>query len=93
MRTYLIGYDLNRPGQKYSELFDAIKEIANGWWHHLDSTWLIKTNLSAVEIRDKLSPHIDSGDELLVARLVGEWATYGFNDSASTWLKDHMSYE
>lgn len=94
MRTYLIGYDLNRPRgtDDYPKLYEAIKNLG-GWWHHLDSTWIIKTNSSAVEIRDALRSHIDSGDELLVVRLSGEGAWVGFNDNGSQWLKDNLSYD
>ena len=95
MRTYLVGYDLNRPrgNDAYTDLIKAIKDLANGWWHHLDSTWIVKTNLSAVQIRDMLTPHIDKGDELLIVRLTGEWASWGLNESANTWLHGYMSYE
>ena len=40
MATMLIGYDLNRPGQNYDDLFDEIKNLGT-WWHCLDSTWLV----------------------------------------------------
>lgn len=92
MKTYLIGYDLNRPGQNYTELFDAIKGYPK-WWHYLDSTWIIKTNWTATQIRDDLKQHIDSGDELLVVRLTGEGAWTGFNERGSQWLLDNLSYE
>lgn len=83
----MIGYDLNRPGQDYSDLIDAIKRISGGsWWHCLDSTWIIMTDLNAVQIRDQLSPHMDPNDELLVAGLTGEAAWVGFNDQCSNWL-------
>ena len=32
MASYMIGYDLNRPGQNYPELFNAIKAISGWWW-------------------------------------------------------------
>lgn len=92
MKTYLVGYDLNRPEQNYTELIRAIKAYGT-WWHHLDSTWIIKTDESAVTIRDKLKKHIDSNDELLVVRLNGEGAWTGFNASGSNWLKEHLSYD
>jgi hypothetical protein len=94
MRTYLVGYDLNRPrgNDDYPDLHKAIKGFGT-WWHHLDSTWIIKTNMSAAQIRDALKKHIDSGDELLVVRLAGEGAWTGFNDKGSQWLKDNLSYE
>jgi hypothetical protein len=95
MRTYLIGYDLNRPrgANDYPELFKAIKDTANGWWHCLDSTWIINTNLSAAQIRDALKAHVDSGDELLVVRLTGEGAWVGFDKQCSDWLMNNLSYE
>ena len=90
MATFMIGYDLNRPGQNYTNLIAAIKGIGPGWWHCLDSTWLVKTEQTAVQIRDKLNPHIDITDELLVAKLSGEGAWVGFDTECSTWLKNNL---
>lgn len=89
MTTYIIGYDLNRPGQDYKILEDAIKALGN-WWHCLDSTWIVKTNRSAVDIRDTLQSHIDANDELLVAALKGESAWTGFDAQCSTWLTNNI---
>ena len=90
MKVYMIGYDLNRPGQNYSDLFDAIKSISGTWCHPLDSTWFVATNMSAVQIRDRLKSHIDVNDDLLVSRQSGEAAWYGFSDKASEWLKEQL---
>lgn len=89
MNTYLIGYDLNSPGQDYQTLFDKIKECGT-WWHHLDSTWIVKSNRSAVQLRDGLMPFVDKNDELLVVRLAGEGAWTGFNQAGSDWLKENL---
>jgi hypothetical protein len=92
MKTYLITYDLMRPGQNYSTLIEAIKEIG-AWYHCLASTWLVNTTLSAEEIRDLLKPPIiDTTDKLLVVRLHGEWACW-FPKEAMQWLHDNMSAE
>jgi len=89
MKTYLIGYDLNRPHQDYVDLISAIKAYAT-WWHYLDSTWIIKTDDSAVEIRNNLRQHIDSDDELLVVQHEGDGAWAGFNKEGSDWLKQNL---
>ncbi len=89
MKCYMIGYDLNRPGQNYEELEDAIKSLGT-WWHNLDSTWIVMTGMSAAEIRDNLSSHIDRNDKLLVAQLAGEAAWQGFKTSGSQWLKQKL---
>lgn len=88
MATKLIAYDLNAPGQRYNDLIDAIKKLGL-WWHHLDSTWLVKTSKTSVEVRDELKKYIDTGDELLVVDVTGDnraWS--GFNESGSKWLKE-----
>lgn len=89
MSTYIIGYDLNRPHQDYPELIHAIKQFS-GWWHHLDSTWIIKSDLSAATIRDQLRQHVDANDELLVIEHQGAAAWVGFNAAGSKWLKDNL---
>lgn len=90
-KTYLIGYDLNKAGQDYATLIEKIKEVSNGtWWHHLDSTWVIKSEKSAKDIKDILQKYIDSNDELLVVHLSGEGAWAGFNDKGSSWLKENL---
>ena len=54
MATYLIGYDLHpTKGETYGELTQAIKDLSDTWWHHLDSTWAVVTNLDVFEIRDR----------------------------------------
>lgn len=91
MRTYLIGYDLNKPRQHndYKDLIAKIKVLGT-WWHCLDSTWIIKSNSSAEAIRNQLKPFIDSTDELLVVGLTGEGAWTGFDQQCSSWLRDNL---
>jgi len=89
VKTYLISYDLNKPGQDYNSLFEAIKELGT-WWHCLDSTWIVKTNNTAVQIRDYLKNQIDSNDALLVVDLSGEAAWLGFSTDCSSWLKNNL---
>ena len=62
MNTLLVGYDLNRPGQTYSDLIGYMKGLGT-WWHHLDSTWLVRTSLSASEARDdpELAARLSAG--------------------------------
>lgn len=92
MKTFLIGYDLNKPRENddYKDLIEKIKTVGLTWWHCLDSTWIIKTDKSAVTIRDTLKTYLDDGDELLVVHLSGEGAWTGFKGNCSTWLKDNL---
>jgi hypothetical protein len=90
MNSYLIGYDLNKPEQNYTNLITTIKESFDNWWHYLDSTWIVTTTLNTVQIRELLQPHVDGDDELLVVKLTGEGAWAGFTQKASEWLKSNL---
>lgn len=89
MNTILIGYDLNKLGQQYKQLIDAIEKTFPVYWHCLDSTWLVKTAMSAVQVRDLLLPHLDANDELLTINVTGcARAWQGFNEQCASWLRD-----
>lgn len=92
MKSYFIGYDLNKPRENddYKDLIAKIKTLGITYWHCLDSTWIVRTEQSAESIRDALKPYIDSGDELLVAKLSGEGAWKGFSDECSNWLMNNL---
>lgn len=85
---FIVCYDLNSPGQNYTTLIDEIKSYGT-WWHHLDSTWIIKSNKSAKEIRDHLGKYIDINDELLIIKFGDEWAGKGFEEKGYKWLHDN----
>ncbi|NLD38347.1 MAG: hypothetical protein GX654_15915 [Desulfatiglans sp.] len=82
----LITYDLKKPGQDYSKLYEAIKS-EGWWWHHLDSTWIVKTNNGPEHWYNKLSQHLDANDYIFICELKDNY--YGFlPNKAWEWLKD-----
>lgn len=87
MRTLVVGYDLQRPGQHYGRLEAKLKSFPS-WWHNLDSTWLVRTPLTAAQVRDQLIELVDSNDKLLVVEIaIGRWAAnLGFTRDALNWL-------
>lgn len=90
MTVHAIVYDLHEPGQEYQELYDAIKSFGD-YCHILESCWLVDTEDDASEIRDKLKPHIDSNDRLMVMRksdTYPSWSTT-FSSDCTEWLHDH----
>lgn len=90
MRTLLVGYDLNKPGQNYEPLLEKLKSYET-WWHHLDSTWLIRADLTAVQLRDALRPFIDPSDELLVIDVTADAAAWvGFQSRAGDWILKYL---
>lgn len=90
MNTLMVGYDLNQPGQDYDKLIDYLKSFGT-YWHHLDSTWFLKTTMTAVQLRDELKVYVDKSDELLILNVSGDaWASCGFTDKGNDWLRNQL---
>ena len=73
MSSIIIEYDLRQPGRDYDALYSAIKSY-EAWAHVTESTWLIKTEDSCVQVRDALKQKMDTNDRLFVGKLTGEAA-------------------
>ena len=82
---YAINYDLKKPGQNYSDLHEAIKSCGD-WWHYLGSTWLMDTSLDATSIWNRLAPHVDRNDRVLVIGVTKDFNGWLSND-AWEWIK------
>jgi hypothetical protein len=90
MTIYVIGYDIHpKQGETYTNLIEAIKSLGN-WWHCLDSTWLISSNLTVTHIRDFLWQHMRQDDQLLVLTYTRDAAWNGFSEECSTWLSTNL---
>ena len=89
MASVLITDYLITPGKKYAELHEAIKALGS-WWHCVESTWIIKSDLSLVQIRDALKRHVDSNDKLLVLGRSGAGAWVGLDKNCSDWLTSNL---
>lgn len=86
---YSINYDLKLPGQNYHALHSAIKECGD-WWHYLDSTWLIDTRLDAQAVWDRLSPHVDNNDRVLVIGITSDYQGW-LPQEAWEWIRSRTA--
>jgi hypothetical protein len=91
MATILIAYNIHpTQGEMYDNLIEKIQSLGD-WWHHLESTWIVRCAHPPREIQDQLKSYIGTDDQLLVLKISGdtaEWA--GVNDAGSQWLKDNI---
>ena len=69
MKAFSISYDLKVPGRDYTSLYKALTRSGK-WWHYLDSTWIVITNESTQQIWQRLAPHIDKNDYMLIIEIV-----------------------
>ena len=88
MATILIAYDIHpSTGDAYERVTDAIRSLGE-WWHHLESTWLVKTYRTPQQIRDLLKECVGSDDQLLIIDISQDAAAwFGVNDAGSRWLE------
>lgn len=90
MNTYLISYDLMRPGQNYTTLHTHIKSYGN-WAKPLESFWLIKSSATAVQIKNAIRAHVDANDKVIVINVTGREAAWvNLPDDVSTWIKSTL---
>ena len=90
MNTYIISYDLIRPGKDYSILINHIKTYAK-WAKPLESVWLVKSSLTAEQVRNAVMAHVDVNDKLVVIEVTSRAAAW-FNlpQDVSTWIKETL---
>jgi hypothetical protein len=86
---YAVNYDLKAPGRDYAGLYDAIKSCGT-WWHYLGSTWLIDTALTVGGVWERLAPHIDNNDYVLVIA-VGHDKQGWLPEKAWTWINARLT--
>ena len=92
MNFYNISYDLNTPGQKYKEVYEAIKKAFPLNCHPLESTWLIQTNTPTVkEVWNKISYAFDRNDKVVIANIYpNEIGWIGLDPNSDKWLHTKM---
>lgn len=90
MAAYLIGYDLHKLGQRYQALKTLIETLYPGWWHCLDSTYIIKTPLTAKQVCGSLRPALDGNDVLLVIPVSSAWASFNLPQNCVDWLNRNL---
>ncbi len=88
-RVFIVTYDLMTPGQNYEALLKEIK-VYELWAKLGGSSYLIKTDSTAVAIRDKLGAVLDNGDKLYVGIVTSPAAWQGLSDEVSKWIQEHL---
>ncbi|HHF3573499.1 CRISPR-associated protein Cas2 [Haemophilus influenzae] len=87
MKNILIAYDLNKTGQAYDSLIQAI-ESYKYYGEIQRSVWYIKTNQTATAVKDYLSLFIDKNDSLFVCEMIDcDW--FGIYPNVVKYIQDN----
>jgi hypothetical protein len=89
--TILVAYDIHATTDTtHDELVAAIHSLG-AWWHHLETVWMVRSDQTPDQIRERLQGYIGSDDQLLVLDVTGMRAGWtGINDAGSEWLRDFV---
>ena len=72
---YLIAYDLMQPGQNYAALWKALADM--GAVRVLESAWIVRSRLSAVDLANYCLRYMDPNDRLFVSEVTNNFAFRG----------------
>ncbi|ETB64153.1 TPA: hypothetical protein DIC38_00450 [Candidatus Nomurabacteria bacterium] len=91
MKNYLISYDLigGQPITSYQNLRNAITKVAY-WSKPLESVFIIKSDLTAIDIARRLQPLMHSNDKLLVIEIGKDWGSLNLKPEVVNWLRANL---
>lgn len=86
MPIYLITYDLNSPGQNYTDLLEFIRSYGTAHHSLMRSSWLIyDPTRNANELFNLLCRFIDQNDRLFVSEVTENFQGW-LNSDVNEWL-------
>ncbi len=90
--VYIVCFDLVAPGRKYDELVTLVKQDQR--WARLGRyAYLVDSELSAVELRDRYKTALDGNDKLYVGQITLPAAWAGMSDNVGNWIKKKLNHE
>lgn len=88
MSVYLVTYDLKKPGQEYTKLYEKIK--AHPWAKLSESSYCIETAESALTVLESVRSVLDKNDTVYVIPLHSPYAGFGLKD-VNDWLDSKLT--
>lgn len=91
MQVYCVSFALTKSAQNHPALCEELKN-SHDWLQCLDSTWLILTSETASQVFDRLKPHVDNSDRMLVIGVTSDYSGW-LTPDAWTWIVGKVSKE
>lgn len=85
----LITYNKIDPSIPFESFQQAIQNSSVSWWHHLNDTWIIRTNYSINQVYNIISPNISTNDRLMIVEIKSNYQGW-LNQDAWNWLKNEF---
>ncbi len=85
----LISYNKLDYTIPLENLHNAIKSNSFSYWHHLNDTWIVRTNKNVNEFYNLLATNISNSDRLLVVEIKRNYQGW-LNKDAWDWLNNEF---
>jgi hypothetical protein len=86
---YIIIFELVSENQPNDEFVASIRST-KVWAKISGTTYLIKTNESATELRDRLKRFLNKNDKLFVSYVAPPAAWLGYSEEVTKWIKENL---
>ena len=88
-KVYVISYSFLEKKGDYTALYQELSSFES-WWHKLDNTWLVYSELDSKQIYQKLSRLLDNNIYLIINEVNSN--CYGWlPPSGWEWLKKYTN--
>lgn len=72
--NYFVAYDLDFPGQNYAAVIERIESLG-GYAHMQMSLFYLKTDLTIIEVHNRIREVMDANDKLAVIWAQDAWVS------------------
>jgi hypothetical protein len=78
-------------GESRDRIVNAIRSLGT-WWHHIESTLVVKCDQTPDQIRDVLKQYVGAEDQLLIVDISDDTAAWcGLNEHGTKWLEEKLA--
>ena len=89
MSVKLVTYDLDKPGQDYTDLLKEIKKFS--WARLSESSYAIETDLTPSQLYARFKQYVDANDTIYVIVLNRPYVGQGPKE-VNEWLENHLTH-
>lgn len=91
MAVYWVNYDLKKQGQDYSRLNTYLR-LRQDCKKVLESSFFVRTNLTAEELVQEIRKYIDSNDQVIVVEVIKDagWDGCGLSPDIRAWMEKNI---
>src|SRR5690242_19808780 len=86
MNLLLVTFSLRNQLKDYDSFFVTLRGNASQWCHYIEQTFLVRTPYDVQEFCNRLYPHMEKTDSLLVVKMDGAQRQGWLPQEAWDWM-------